>query len=105
MGEISLEDPCMRLCRFDDAGWCLGCRRSRAEVKAWKRLPDQDKARINRRILPLIAAAPSKKAARRRLRLDKRIRKLEKKLARLRRRQQSLGPQPGSERPGIEKAA
>ncbi|MDF3933498.1 DUF1289 domain-containing protein [Pseudomonas citronellolis] len=32
-----MKDPCIKVCEFDD-GVCRGCGRSRAEIKAWKRL-------------------------------------------------------------------
>jgi len=32
-----MKDPCISVCKFD-AGICLGCGRSKAEIKAWKKL-------------------------------------------------------------------
>ncbi|OLU17316.1 MULTISPECIES: DUF1289 domain-containing protein [unclassified Pseudomonas] len=32
-----MKDPCISVCKFDD-GICLGCGRSKAEIKAWKKL-------------------------------------------------------------------
>ncbi|MGA1860734.1 DUF1289 domain-containing protein [Azospirillum sp. 11R-A] len=83
-------NPCIGLCRFGGDGNCLGCHRTKAEVKGWKRLNDAAKAAINARI-----AANSRqgretgsaegKAPRKRLRkLDRKIGKLEAKLALLR---------------------
>lgn len=83
-------NPCIGLCRFDGNGACLGCHRSKAEVKGWKRLSDSAKAAINDRIGDRISqgvqAEPAEgKAPRKRLRkLDKKIGKLESKLALLR---------------------
>ena len=37
--------PCTNVCRLDDASrtYCIGCHRSRAEIKAWKTLDDHDR--------------------------------------------------------------
>lgn len=36
-----MKNPCTGLCRFDrETGWCLGCARSRAECRDWKRRPE-----------------------------------------------------------------
>ncbi|PTS83589.1 DUF1289 domain-containing protein [Pseudomonas sp. HMWF032] len=32
-----MKDPCIRLCKFERA-ICLGCGRSKAEIKGWKKL-------------------------------------------------------------------
>jgi len=32
-----MKDPCISVCKFDE-GICLGCGRSKAEIKAWKKL-------------------------------------------------------------------
>lgn len=79
-------NPCIGLCRFGGNGACLGCHRTKAEVKGWKRLSDAAKAAINARIRQGIQAeAAGGKAPRKRLRkLDKKIGKLEAKLAALR---------------------
>ncbi|CAO3425953.1 DUF1289 domain-containing protein [Azospirillum endophyticum] len=89
VGDISKKDtrnPCIGLCRFGGDGACLGCHRSKVEVKGWKRLGDAAKAAINRRIAQGLQAEPSEaKAPRKRLRkLDRKIGKLESKLAALR---------------------
>ncbi|MFH5925070.1 DUF1289 domain-containing protein [Roseomonas xinghualingensis] len=32
--------PCTKICHYDDdTGWCLGCGMTKAEKKAWKRIP------------------------------------------------------------------
>ncbi|WP_044552269.1 DUF1289 domain-containing protein [Azospirillum lipoferum] len=82
-------NPCIGLCRFGGQGACLGCHRSKAEVKGWKRLSDTAKAAINERIRQGTQAVPvakaDGKAPRKRLRkLDRKIGKLEAKLAALR---------------------
>lgn len=80
-------NPCIGLCRFGGDGACLGCHRTKAEVKGWKRLSDAAKAAINTRIRAdsrqgSEAGSAEGKAPRKRLRkLDKKIGKLEAKLA------------------------
>ncbi|CAO3453292.1 DUF1289 domain-containing protein [Azospirillum largimobile] len=81
-------NPCIGLCRFGGQGACLGCHRTKAEVKGWKKLSDAAKAAINERIrqgMQAVAATAEGKAPRKRLRkLDRKIDKLEAKLAALR---------------------
>ncbi|AWU96558.1 DUF1289 domain-containing protein [Azospirillum ramasamyi] len=83
-------NPCIGLCRFGGQEACLGCHRTKAEVKGWKKLSDAAKAAINQRIRQEAGQAPPVKGAdgkapRKRLRkLDRKIGKLEAKLAALR---------------------
>ncbi|NRB72238.1 MAG: DUF1289 domain-containing protein [Xanthomonadales bacterium] len=30
--------PCINICRLDEQGFCIGCRRSLEEISAWVRL-------------------------------------------------------------------
>lgn len=30
--------PCIGICRLDEAGFCLGCRRSLAEIAHWREM-------------------------------------------------------------------
>nr|WP_295829092.1 DUF1289 domain-containing protein [uncultured Azospirillum sp.] len=88
-------NPCIGLCRFGGNGACLGCHRTKAEVKGWKRLGGAAKAVINARIRQGTQDGPAgEKAPRKRLRkLDKKIGKLEAKLAALRvERERVAGP-------------
>ncbi|KAA0680008.1 DUF1289 domain-containing protein [Roseomonas genomospecies 6] len=92
MDAMDTRNPCTKLCRYDAADRCLGCFRTRAEVKHWKRLPDETKAAINARIAAR-GGTVSKKDGKRAKKLDKKIRKLEAKLAALRARRSDLaGP-------------
>lgn len=77
------KDPCVKICKFDSAGLCRGCFRTRAEVRGWKRLSDADRRAILARVRPLMDAA-GKGGGKRRRKLDKKIAKLEKKLEALR---------------------
>ncbi|HYC03039.1 MAG TPA: DUF1289 domain-containing protein [Azospirillaceae bacterium] len=79
-------NPCIGVCRFDAAGACKGCFRTKAETRRWRRMDAEERAAINRRVRPLMAfvatvKGPSPKRARK---LAKRIARLEAKLERLR---------------------
>lgn len=53
---MTTESPCIGVCELAEDDTCKGCHRSRAELKAWRGLSDAEKARINARVRPLIAA-------------------------------------------------
>ncbi len=39
--------PCVKVCAVDGAsGYCLGCRRTLAEIASWARLSDEERAAI-----------------------------------------------------------
>jgi uncharacterized protein len=39
--------PCTDVCKLDlQTGFCLGCLRTREEIKAWRTLPNEDKLRV-----------------------------------------------------------
>ncbi|MGQ9370655.1 DUF1289 domain-containing protein [Azospirillum sp. ST 5-10] len=77
MAKHDTSNPCTGVCTFDAVGLCRGCRRSRAEVRSWKRMDDGTKAAINRRCT-----------------LDRKIAKLEAKLLKLRGKRAGLA-EPG----------
>ena len=41
----STKDPCISVCKFTD-DICLGCGRSKREIKAWKKLDKVDKRAV-----------------------------------------------------------
>ncbi|MCO8169314.1 DUF1289 domain-containing protein [Pseudomonas sp. 21LCFQ02] len=41
----SSKNPCISLCKFD-ADICLGCGRSKKEIKAWKKLDKDQRSEI-----------------------------------------------------------
>lgn len=41
----STKDPCISVCKFTD-DICLGCGRSKREIKAWKKLDKTDKRTV-----------------------------------------------------------
>ena len=51
-----MKDPCIKLCKFE-RDICLGCGRSKAEIKGWKKLYKPDRravlAEANMRLLSL----------------------------------------------------
>lgn len=89
MGKAETRNPCTKVCRFD-GGECVGCFRTKAEVKGWKRLSDEEKAAINERIRAR-GGAVGKGGLKRRKKLDKKIRKLEAKLDALRAKREAIG--------------
>jgi len=60
----STKDPCISVCKFDD-DICVGCGRSKREIKAWKKLDKADKrvvlAEAAMRLIQLKAAGRRKK--------------------------------------------
>ena len=42
----STKDPCISVCKFTDDQVCLGCGRSKREIKAWKKLDKVDKRTV-----------------------------------------------------------
>lgn len=96
MNKHETSNPCVGICRFDADGACRGCRRTRTEVKTWKSLDDAQKAAVNRRVRPLMAAVTkADKRRRKRKKLDGKIRKLEARLAELHRKRARIGEPPG----------
>lgn len=48
---MSVESPCRRICAIDpETGFCIGCRRTRAEIAAWPRLADDGRLAILERL-------------------------------------------------------
>ena len=46
-----ISDPCIGVCMFEGVkGWCLGCGRSRKEIRDWKKLKPYDKTKIIREL-------------------------------------------------------
>jgi predicted Fe-S protein YdhL (DUF1289 family) len=39
------KDPCISVCKFDD-DICLGCGRSKREIKAWKKMDKDEKRSV-----------------------------------------------------------
>lgn len=61
---MSTKDPCISVCKFAD-DICLGCGRSKREIKAWKKLDKADRravlAEAELRLLQLAATGRRKK--------------------------------------------
>lgn len=51
MPTLLTDNPCVSLCKLDDDGVCLGCGRTKPEIKAWKTLPDEQRHDVNMRLL------------------------------------------------------
>ncbi len=60
----SAKDPCVSLCKFSD-DVCLGCGRSKREIRVWKKLDKDDKrtvlAEASLRLIKLGATGRRKK--------------------------------------------
>jgi predicted Fe-S protein YdhL (DUF1289 family) len=53
------DSPCKSVCRIDDRfGWCIGCKRTRAEIKAWSTASEAEKRDILARLPGRTAAEP-----------------------------------------------
>jgi len=44
--------PCIGICRLDDRGYCVGCRRSLDEIARWGTMSDAERLRCMREVLP-----------------------------------------------------
>ena len=45
------DSPCKSVCRIDErVGWCIGCKRTRSEIKAWSTATADEKSAILREI-------------------------------------------------------
>jgi predicted Fe-S protein YdhL (DUF1289 family) len=42
----STKDPCISVCKFTDDNICIGCGRSKREIKSWKKLDKADKRTV-----------------------------------------------------------
>lgn len=45
------DSPCVSQCKLDDNDLCMGCGRSRQEIKGWKTMADEQRHDINMRLL------------------------------------------------------
>jgi predicted Fe-S protein YdhL (DUF1289 family) len=61
---MSTKNPCISLCKFND-DICLGCGRSKREIKSWKKMDKDEKrsvlAQSAQRLITLKAAGRRKK--------------------------------------------
>ena len=44
--------PCVRICRLDAAGLCVGCRRSADEIMRWRDMSREEREHLMRHELP-----------------------------------------------------
>jgi uncharacterized protein len=41
------KDPCIGLCKIDkESGFCRGCRRTKREIKTWKKLSKKERRAV-----------------------------------------------------------
>ncbi len=44
--------PCVKVCRLDAVGLCVGCRRSAEEIMRWRDMSHDERLRLMREVLP-----------------------------------------------------
>ncbi|QNK02292.1 DUF1289 domain-containing protein [Dyella telluris] len=44
--------PCIGICRLDERGYCIGCLRTGDEIARWRGMPDDERIRYMRDVLP-----------------------------------------------------
>jgi predicted Fe-S protein YdhL (DUF1289 family) len=52
--EEAVVSPCNKICRLDESGTCIGCRRTIAEIIAWPTLSHQERIRVMERLIERI---------------------------------------------------
>ena len=50
--------PCVNVCRLDTSDVCVGCRRTRAEIAAWRDMSDAQRRQVLERLRQLPARQP-----------------------------------------------
>jgi len=49
--------PCIGICRLDELGLCVGCRRTTSEIARWGQMGDAERLRLMEIVLPMRDAA------------------------------------------------
>lgn len=44
--------PCIGVCSLDEDGFCMGCRRTGAEIASWPQMGDDERLRLMESVLP-----------------------------------------------------
>jgi hypothetical protein len=44
--------PCTGVCRLDNCGYCIGCRRTGEEIGRWRAMSDAERLHVMRVLLP-----------------------------------------------------
>jgi predicted Fe-S protein YdhL (DUF1289 family) len=47
---MAVPSPCKLICRYDEDGLCVGCRRNKDEITDWINMTDQQKLEVYRKI-------------------------------------------------------
>ena len=45
--------PCIGVCRLDEIGLCVGCRRTTNEIARWGQMNDDERLRLMESVLPM----------------------------------------------------
>ncbi|HEV7370296.1 DUF1289 domain-containing protein [Arenibaculum sp.] len=95
MGKRLHDDPCIKVCKFDQ-GICRGCLRTRDEVKGWKAMTGEQRTavvlRIGRPPAEEKASRPPAGKGKKLKKLDRKIAELEARLDELRRKRAKKTP-------------
>jgi hypothetical protein len=51
-GGSELLTPCVKICRLDASGLCVGCRRSPEEIMRWREMSADERRYLMREVLP-----------------------------------------------------
>jgi len=43
---VNVATPCVKVCRIDDDGYCMGCRRTLEEIRDWVTMSDYEKSKL-----------------------------------------------------------
>lgn len=49
--KISAKNPCTRDCEYDDDNICIACKRTKEEIFEWGNYSDEERIKINTRII------------------------------------------------------
>jgi uncharacterized protein len=47
---MPVPSPCKLICRYDEDGFCVGCRRNREEIGNWMNYTDKQKLKVYKNI-------------------------------------------------------
>jgi predicted Fe-S protein YdhL (DUF1289 family) len=58
---MAIQSPCVDICKIDgDSGLCIGCLRTRAEIREWKGMPDDQRSQLLDELARRAAERPPK---------------------------------------------
>jgi uncharacterized protein len=61
---MAIQSPCIDVCRIDGAsGFCVGCLRTREEIREWKGMTDERRQQVIEGLAPRRATLPPVEAS------------------------------------------